>query len=184
MSFGAVFLALGVAACLHNLEEWRGYEEFAHTYHGRLNVRLRDRRVFGFALILLNAAVLILGVVEFVGGPGWTTTCSRIVVFAFLVNALEHCARSLITRKLVPGSISALLLIIPLALIAIHVMRRDYGDTGATLILSFLGSLVVMPIAIFSGLWSGFLANRLLTAIQRGAAPLDRGRRPRRPSLL
>jgi hypothetical protein len=167
VSFGAVFLALGVAACLHNLEEWRGYEEFAHTYHGKLNVRLRNRRVFGFALILLSAAVLILGAVEFVEGPGRTTTFSRIVVFAFLVNALEHCARSLITRKLVPGAVSAALLIIPLALIAIHAMLRDFGDTGATLILSFLGSLVIMPIAIFGGLWSGFLANRLLAATQK-----------------
>jgi len=165
VSFGAVFLALGVAACLHNLEEWRGYEEFVHAYHQRLNARLRNRRVFGFALILLSAIVLILGVVELVEGPGWATICSRIVVIAFLVNALEHCARSLITRKLVPGTVSALLLIIPLALIALHLMRRDFGDTRATLILSFLVSLAVLPVAIFGGLWGGFLANWLLAAI-------------------
>lgn len=166
MRFGTVFLALSVAAAVHELEEWRGYETFALAYHQRLNAKLRNRRVCGFALILVSAAVLILGVVEYVEGPGRMTICSRIVVLALLVNALEHCARSLIMRKLVPGTVSALLLITPLALIAIHVMRRDDVD-ARTLILSFLASLAVMPIAAYGSLWGGFLANWLLAAIPK-----------------
>ena len=165
MRFGTLVLALGLAAGVHNLEEWRGYEKWVQAYHERLNVRLRNRRVFGFALIFLSVTVLVLGVLECVEGPGRTTICSRIVVFALLVNALGHCAKSLRTRQLVPGTVSALLLIIPLALIAISVMRRDYGDTEATLILSLLASLAVLPIAVYGSLWGGFVANWLLAAI-------------------
>jgi len=158
---------LGLAAAVHNLEEWRGYEKWVQSYHKKLDIRLSNRRVFGFALILLSVALLVLGVVECAAGPGRTTICSRIVVFALLVNALGHCAKSLSMRQLVPGTVSALLLIMPLALIAIYVMRRDYGDTESTLFLSFLASLALLPIAIYGSLWCGFAANWLLAAIKR-----------------
>jgi hypothetical protein len=160
-------LALSVAAAVHNLEEWRGYEKWAHAFHGRLNARLNNRRVCGIALILLSAALLILGLAEFAEGPGWTTAYSRVAVFALLVNALGHCAKSAKTRELVPGTISAVALIMPLSLIAIYVMRRDYGDSGETLALSFLAALAVLPIAVYGSLWGGFLVNGLLAAVRR-----------------
>ena len=167
MRFGTLILLLGLAAAVHNLVEWRGYEQFVKAYHQRLSLRLSNRRVFGFALILLSVILLALGVVEWAEGPGWATMCSRVVVFALLVNALGHCAKSLSMRQLVPGTVSALLLIMPLALIAIYVMRRDYGDTESTLFLSFLASLALLPIAIYGSLWCGFAANWLLAAIKR-----------------
>lgn len=173
MRFGTLVLMLALAAALHNLEEWRGYEKFAQAYYKRLNVRLRNRRVFGIALIFLSVAVSVLGVVEFVEGPGRTTIYSRVLVFALLVNALGHCAKSLRTRQVVPGTVSALLLIIPLAFVAIYVMRRDLGDTAATLSLSFIASLAVIPIAVYGSLWGGFAANRLLAAIT-GRSAADR----------
>ena len=154
MRLGPLILALGLAAAVHNLEEWRGYEKWVKAYHERLNVRLSNRRVFGFALILLSVIVLVLGVLECVEGPGRTTMFSRVVVFALLVNALGHCVQSLRMRQLVPGTVSALFLIIPLALIAIYVMRRDYGDTEANLTISCLAALAVLPLAVYGSLWA------------------------------
>lgn len=173
MRFGTLILLLGLAAAVHNLEEWRGYEQFVKAYHQRLSLRLSNRRVFGFALILLSVILLVLGVVEWAEGPGWATMCSRVVVFALLVNAVGHCAQSLRKRQLVPGTVSALLLLIPLASIAIYVMRRENGDSETTLILSFLASLAVLPLAIYSSLWAGFAAHWLLAAIT-GRHPVDR----------
>jgi hypothetical protein len=160
-------LALSVAAAVHNLEEWRGYEKWAHVFHRRLNARLNNRRVCGIALILLSAALLILGVAEFAEGPGWTTAYSKVAVFALLVNALGHCVKSVRAREVVPGTISALLLIMPLSLIAIYAMRHDHGDSGKTLALSFIAALPVLPIAVYGSLWGGFLVNGLLARIVR-----------------
>ncbi len=172
MRFGPLVLVLGIAAAVHSLEEWRGYEKFAQAYHTRLNVRLNNRRVFGVALIFLSIAVLVLGVLECAEGPGRTTMFSRIVVFALLVNALGHCAQSVRRRQLVPGTVSALFLIIPLASIALYSLRRDYGESEATLIVSFLASLAILPIAVYGSLWGAFVANSLLAAItgRRSAA--------------
>ncbi|MGO9863506.1 MAG: HXXEE domain-containing protein [Terriglobales bacterium] len=163
-------LILGLASALHNLEEWRGFEDWVSDYHMRdyhmkLSVKFNDPRVFKLALIFLSTLVLTLGILECLAGPGWLTILSKIVVFALLLNAIGHCCLSLYKQRLVPGTISALFLIIPLAATGIYIMHRDFGDTTAAMSLYLIASLAILPIAIYGGLWAGFAMKSLRDVI-------------------
>ncbi len=167
MSFGNLVLALSFAFIVHNYEEWRGYESLMRAFHGRLNSKLRDRWVFGFALILLSAVVLCLGLAEWIGGLPPVTIFSRIIVFGLLFNAFSHCFLSVKSRELVAGTVSALFLIVPLSAMAIYSMRRDLGDSAAILLSYVVVSLATLPIAIYGSLWLGYLSKRIISAATR-----------------
>ena len=175
MSFGAISVALAVAFAVHNFEEWRGLDSFLRTFHARLDVRLKDRFVFAFALTFLSVAVLALAVVDWVWDPAPVRFLCRVIVLGILLNAVWHCALSLYRRQLVPGTVSALFLIIPLAAAALYAMHRDFGDTVGALGLYALLSLLMLPVAIYGSLWAGYAARRLAAARRCGRHGAEEG---------
>ncbi len=84
-----------------------------------------------------------------------------VAIFALLLNAISHCALSLKRHRVLPGTWSATLLILPYSLVAITVMRADFGDSyRSLLLLAGLGAIAV-PLTIIVFLWLGYGINRL-----------------------
>jgi len=112
-----LILALIPAAfALHNWEEARGFESFSRAYP-RFRFAHIEARGFRRAVIVLTLAVaagcystLILW-----PSPG-PVFLSKAILVALLTNTVQHAALSLAARRLVPGVISAVAMLGPLAL--------------------------------------------------------------------
>jgi len=162
MTFGALMLMLALATVVHNIEEWRGYEEWIQVYHKRLSARRKDREVFRIVIIIFSAVVIGIGVMEYLTGPGRLTVAAKVVVFALLVNAVGHCGMSLYKRRIVPGTISAMLLIIPLAIAEIYVMHRDFGDSVRMMFYYLVAALAMLPVGVYAGCWAAFAMRGII----------------------
>jgi hypothetical protein len=163
MNFSTLMLLLAAATAAHNMEEWQGYTEWVTVYHSRLNARFKDRAVFRFALILLTVLVLAVALAHY--WTGRATVLCKVIVFAILLNAIGHCIVSLYKRRIVPGAITALFLIIPLASAEIYVMVRVFADNFARLAAYAVLSLVLTPVAVYGSLWGGLGAKRLCSVL-------------------
>lgn len=112
------------ALALHNAEEWwlRLTEWIAdHSWmpggalHG-------DQVQYGLALIIVTAAVLAIAIVAVVTRAPWSSAVLVCVSYALIINAASHLALSVASWDLMPGTISGILLLVPLGLFIIRTL--------------------------------------------------------------
>jgi hypothetical protein len=74
-----------------------------------------------------------------------------------MLNAISHCVLSLKRRRILPGTLSAALLVLPYSVVAIMITHSESGDSYSDLaLLAALGALTVpLAIALFIGLGYG-----------------------------
>jgi uncharacterized protein with HXXEE motif len=161
MTFAAVNLLFPVVLAIHNFDEYSRYDDFIRAYHPRLGRKLSTRRVFRDALILLTSAAAGLGALTYVYQSAGLLTISKIAIFALLLNALGHCILSLKRRELVPGTLSAVALVLPYSAVAIVIMRASLGDSFRSLFRDAIFGLILAPLAILSLLWISYGLSRL-----------------------
>jgi uncharacterized membrane protein len=159
MSFAAFNLLFPIVVAIHNLDEYRGYEDFVRSYPAWLAEKL-TRRVLGWAAIFLTLAVTALAVATYFHQNDVLLIISKIAIIGLALNCLGHCILSLTRRALVPGTLSAAILVLPYSVIAVFMMRTDLRD-------SFLGlfgyaaiGAIVTPVAIGLFLWLGYFLAR------------------------
>lgn len=165
MSFCGAMFILAIAFVVHNFEEWLGFDHFREVFLGRLDTRLKDHFVFGAALVFLSAAVLGVTLFECVFDMTLVHCLSRISVLEIGLNALWHCGLSLYRRQLVPGTLSALFLLVPLAATATCLMFH-MGDTAFEFGLYVVISVLLLPVFVYSSLWAGYAAKWLLAKVR------------------
>ncbi len=113
MQFDTLALTFPLVLAAHNLEEYAHDPTFIRHAHPALPRALVDRRVVRNALILLTTAAAILALWNYITpSPSRHRLCA-IAVFALLLNAAGHLLLSLRRRQLLPGTLSAVFLILP-----------------------------------------------------------------------
>jgi hypothetical protein len=167
MTFVAVNLLFPVVLAIHSFEEYSRYDDFIRAYHPRLGKKLATRRVFRDALILLTLAAAVSGALTYAYKSAVLLAISKIAIFALLLNALGHCILSLKRRELLPGTLSAVALVLPYSAVAIVIMRASLGDSFWSLFRDAMLGLILAPLAILSLLGISYGLSRLTADPQK-----------------
>ena len=142
---------------VHNADEFRQYEEFVRVYHGRLAKRFVTKPVVQTAAILLTCAGVLLGVLTAVYRTPVLVDASFVASLALMLNACSHVVVSLKARTLTPGTLSALLIVLPYGALLLYVARLPWE---AVLRFAALG-LFVAPAAVVLFLFLGYSVTLL-----------------------
>ncbi|HEV2614120.1 MAG TPA: HXXEE domain-containing protein [Gammaproteobacteria bacterium] len=160
-------VVLPVIFILHNIEEYVSFDPSAWSFYRFIGNEFYNRAVFFYALCLLSITVIVAVTLNYIYAGSLLHALVVITFFSIFINSLEHCAVSLWRRKILPGTISSVLLIIPFSLYALIVGHKDMfvGIQGA---LNYVFvSFIVMVVAVFLGLWSGFFIDKLMSYFKR-----------------
>ncbi len=155
MTFATLNRAFPLVLAIHNLEELRRYDDFASGFSLPRFPGRRDRATMRAAALVLTAIAVINSGVTYLVDGSTELLISEIATFALAVNALVHCALSFLRRRVVPGTLSAALVVLPYTAIAIVVMRHDHrvpmGAPGQTA----LTAVIALVVAVVSAWWVG-----------------------------
>jgi len=167
MRFAELMLALPAVLTVHHLDEVRGADSFTALYKRVLGARFGDPRVVKAALLLIPVAAVVLVVMNALRGDLALRLFCEVAVFAMLVNAIGHCGQSLARRTLLPGTVSGLAVVLPFCVVAISIMRAEFGD-GAGSLLSYAAlGLVAIPVVVGVSLITAYGLTRAWDAISR-----------------
>ncbi len=124
-----IFWALLGAAAAHVAEEFfGGYIGFSQEIAGRFKLLMRfSMTLTGF--LVANAAFLGLAAAAALAWPEHPVFCLSIPA-VMLINTCMHLVPMLATRRYSPGSVTALLLYVPLSIYAFHL--ADTAGMGST----------------------------------------------------
>lgn len=164
MTFDGLILLFPIVLGIHNLDEYSRYDEFIAIYHRRLSRRITDRRVIRAAAVLLTGAAAVIVLLTYLYGTPTLHLISRVAVFALTLNALGHCGLSILRRKLVPGTRSAIALVFPYSAVAIYTMHSNLGDSAAALGWYGLLGALATPFIVLVALAGGVAWTHLVSA--------------------
>jgi O-antigen/teichoic acid export membrane protein len=152
-----ITLLLPLVLAVHNLDEYAKYEDFVNAYHPRLSKKLTARPVIRNAVVLLTVSVALLAGFSYVYNDDVLRTICKVAIFALMLNAISHCVLSLKRGRILPGTLSAALLVLPYSVVAVMITHSESGNSYSDLaLLAALGALTVpLAIALFIGLGYG-----------------------------
>jgi hypothetical protein len=158
MSFPALNLLFPVVLAIHNLEEYSRYDDFMRAYHVRLPAKFTTRPVMRDATVLLTLAVAVLDGLTYFYKGAVLVAISETAIFALMLNGVGHCILSLKRRSLIPGTLSAVALVLPYSAIAIASMPMSKGESiRSLLVYALLGGLATpLAVATFLSISYGF----------------------------
>ena len=148
--FPAVFI-------LHNIEEYRSFEVFNAFYLKAINSKFRHRMVFLYALIILTVFVSGLCISNYLMTSRILRFATTIVSMSILTNGIQHCISSLWARKILPGTISAIFLLIPCSAVYLVFLEKETQFSVLDIVGWFIISMIVMVLSIRASLWIGYL---------------------------
>jgi hypothetical protein len=112
-------------------------------------------------LIAVTLFVAVIAGLAYVHKGGVYVALCNITILAFMENAIGHCVLSLKRRTLVPGTLSAAVLVLPYSIVAIASMRADLASSYSSLLLFAACGAVAMPLFIVGFIWLGYGISRL-----------------------
>src|ERR1700739_4561610 len=166
MDFRAYILLFPLVLALHNLDEYARYEQFVSAYHPRLPARFTTRRVVLIAAAGLTLASALISVLTYLLSDGWLVVSSKLSVLSLFANAVGHCIVSLRRRRLLPGTLSACVLVLPYGLVALVLMRNSGASVRELVAYAALGAALV-PITVFVFIRFAYLLARFIPPLQR-----------------
>ena len=149
-------LLLPVIFVLHNIEEYLYYDKFTNYYPKFVDQKFNDQKVFLVAVSILSVAVALIAGLDYCFSNNIIKHLTVIVLFSVFINAIQHCICSLFFRKILPGTITSVLLIIPYAIIFITTAKLELNFGFKELISYGIASIFVMIISILISLKIGY----------------------------
>ncbi len=161
MTFQTYILLFPLVLAIHNMDECGRHDEFARAYHSRLPGRLRSRAATLFGMTAVTVVVAGLSSLTFLLRSPGLLFLSKVAVCAFLLNAVGHCLLSIMRRHMLPGTLSALTLVLPYCVIALIILRAR-GEDSVTALLGYalLGAIILPPTALLFLYIGSLLASR------------------------
>lgn len=150
-------LLLPIILILHNIEEYRSFDEFKTFYLKKMNPKLLHRKVFGYALILLTLFVSALCISNYLMNRPLLQFATTLVALSLLINGMHHCISSLRMRKMLPGTLSSIFLFIPCTVVYLIYLERETPFGLFDLVRWSILSMILMFVAIRLSLWTGYL---------------------------
>ncbi|GAB3213616.1 HXXEE domain-containing protein [Marinactinospora thermotolerans] len=142
---------LTVAFALHNLEEYLAdlpaWASVPGRFPGGFPV---STPAFGSALLLLTLAFAALAAFAVLRRPAWSGAALACAALALLLNAVSHVLVSLLVWSVMPGLVSALLVLAPVCLSSLRSPPRGTVSTW-TVVGAVLLALLVPAASLFLG---------------------------------
>ena len=160
-AFEWVTVLLPLLVAVHNVDEYARYDDFVRAYHSRLLAKQVSRPAMRNALIAVTLFVAMIAGLAYIHKGGVYVVLCNITILAFMENAIGHCVLSLRRRTLVPGTLSAAVLVLPYSIVAIASMRVDLASSYSSLLLLAACAAVAMPLFIIGFIWLGYGISRL-----------------------
>lgn len=155
-------LLLPLIFILHNIEEYVSFDQFKEFYVKLAGKILADRNVFFIAIIFLSIIAVTIIIANYFLHNYYLQLAAVITVFSIFFNGLQHCFGSLVFKKLLPGTLTSIFLIIPFTIIFIFKLKNEVLFKINILIACMLISVIVLFLAIFVSLVFGNLVNNLI----------------------
>lgn len=112
-------------------------------------------------LVAVTVFVAVIAGLAYIHKGGIYVALCSITILAFMENAIGHCVLSLKRRTLIPGTLSAAVLVLPYSIVAIAAMRADLASSYSSLLLFAACGAAAMPLFIVGFLWLGYGISRL-----------------------
>jgi hypothetical protein len=160
-TFEWVTVLLPLIVAVHNVDEYARYDDFVRAYHSRFLAKRVSRPAIRNTLIAVTLFAAVIAGLAYVRKGGVYLALCNTTIFAFMENAIGHCLLSLKRRTLVPGTLSAAVLVLPYSIVAIASMRADLASSYSSLLLLAACGAVAMPLFIIGFLWLGYGISRL-----------------------
>lgn len=125
------WLLVVVGLALHNVEEgllgltgWVASHPWmpGRGMHG-------EQAQFVLALAMVTAVVLAIAVVAVMRRTRWSAGALTAVAWAFIINASSHLVLSLTSWSVMPGTVSGVLVLLPLGLLIVHTLPSTRWST-------------------------------------------------------
>ncbi len=156
-------LLLPIVIFFHGAEEYASFDEFKKTSPFFIDKRFHHRQVFLYALLIIQAIVTLVGVWYYLTGSITLDLMTTIVVLAFLINGFQHVCSSLWHRKVLPGTISSILLIIPFGIGYLVILEKEMHYGIVSIFFLSVISLVLTFLLIHSALLIGYFLYTFLS---------------------
>lgn len=144
-------LLLSAIFIIHNLEEYLSFDQMPKM----IFKKIVNRRSFFFSINILSLFVILSSILNYFLENRILQRINLLILFSLAINSIQHLVLSFWRRKLVPGTISATLLMLPCSLLYFHALFEKEKLDGFTFIMYLILSPIVMSIAIISTLWIG-----------------------------
>lgn len=150
-------LFLSIVFIVHNIEEYRSFEDFKAFYLKAINSIFHHRTVFLYALIILTIFVSGLCISNYMLTSQALRFATTIVAMSLLTNGIGHCISSVLNRNILPGTISAIFLLIPCSVVYLVFLEKETLFGVFDILGWFLVSMIMMFLSIRASLWIGYL---------------------------
>lgn len=154
-------MLLPLLVAVHNLDEYARYDDFVCAYHSRFLAKQVSRPAMRNTLVAVTVFVAVIAGLAYIHKGGIYVALCSITILAFMENAIGHCVLSLKRRTLIPGTLSAAVLVLPYSIVAIAAMRADLASSYSSLLLFAACGAAAMPLFIVGFLWLGYGISRL-----------------------
>ncbi len=157
-------LLLPIIFMIHNMEEYLFYEKFSNCFALIKPKCNNSKRSFGWAIVLLSVlTILIIGTDYFIANK-ITTFLKIITAVAIFVNAIQHVTYTVFFRKILPGTITSIFLIIPYSVTFIITIKKELMITYKEFLLYGMLSIIITRIVIITSLKIGnWLSNKVVS---------------------
>ncbi len=160
MSSEAWGLLLPVAAIIHNAEEYVSFDKFRQSFLSKLDPKLQERRVFAWALLIITLFITVITVSNYFVGSAILQFLTTLIALALQLNAIQHLFLSFKTEKLVPGTISAVLVVMPACLLYLMQLKMEIHYTPFDIVIWSLLAALFMYASIHISLRIGYLIKK------------------------
>ena len=158
MTFQTLALCFPIVLALHNADEYRHNPSFLQIHAPWLPARWIGPRNVRAAMVLLTLTAVALAVWNFIARTLALQMATEIAIAALALNAIGHCALSLLRKSLLPGTLSALLLVLPYS-IAVGYILRSRGESKQHLAEALLLGAIGLPLVTVLFLWLGHVTS-------------------------
>lgn len=152
--------ALPLIFILHNMEEYIYYDQFSEKFSKLAVMELNNRIIFLYAILILSLFVTVVLFVNYFYQSKISHFLVIIVFLAIFINGLQHCLDSLLEKRVLPGTVTSALFIIPFSLYALIKVKGEIFTRIEDILTYIIAALLMMHFAILISLWCGFFINK------------------------
>ena len=157
MNLLVLILLFPIVLAIHNADEYFRRDEFIRAYHGKFAVRFITRPVVRNAMGLLTLTATAMGLLTWIYRNQVLVEISIVAIFALMLNAVSHIVLSLKRRSRTPGTLSAVVLVLPYSAVVIATLRFTLGMPWASMLRFVALGLITTPVAIGLFLFLGYI---------------------------
>jgi hypothetical protein len=151
-------LSLPLIFIIHNIEEYISFDKYPIPLIKRFN----DRSVFKYALIILSMTVTTILALNYCYNSKILHFLTIIILFSIFINGIQHCALSLVLRKITPGTFSAAILILPFSVLVFYNEKMSLFNKIEDVLIYLFISMPIMYISIVFSLFCGLCIKKFI----------------------